>query len=239
MEESMVLSLNVTTASVIADVATLAVIGIFAMKAWKKGFVNCFISFISGFVVLILAFLLASPILKLTNGWFGLQEIITNGIVDAFSKVKGFNIDVSSASLEVLMQEKHLPGFLEKAIISAGVEGVPQGTTLAMLAGGKLGEYAMTLISFVFVYILCKIALKLLKKVMDAIIPKLPIIGKLDGLLGLLLGLLEGFLIVSAVVAVLALIPLQSVSQFFQEGIFVQWLYNKNLLHVIFGWFIN
>jgi uncharacterized membrane protein required for colicin V production len=235
----MVLSLNVTTASAIADVATLAVIGIFAMKAWKKGFVNCFLTFASGIVVLILAFTLASPILQLTEGWFGLQEAITDGIVGAFAKVKGFNVDISSASLEAIMQEKHLPGFLENAIISAGVEGVPQGTTLAMLAGGKLGEYASVLISFIAVYLLGKLAFKLLQKVLDKIIPKLPVIGKLDGWLGLLLGVLEGFLIVSAVVAVLALLPLQSVSQFFQNGLFVKWLYNKNLLHVVFGWFIN
>ena len=235
----MVLSLNVTVASIIADVVTLAVIGIFAMKLCKKGFVNCFLSFASGILVLVLAFSLAKPMLSWTNGWFGLQEIITDAIVGAFSKLKGFDIDISSAALEEIMQEKHLPGFLEKAIISVGVEGVPKGTTLAMLAGGKLGEYAAVLISFVIVYIIFKFIFRLLQKLFDSIIPQLPIIGKLDAWLGLFLGIIEGFLIVSAVVAVMALIPAQSISQFFQDGLFVRWLYNRNFLHAIFGWMIN
>ncbi len=230
--------LNVTTATLIADAAILCIIAIYAIKSWKKGFVNCFFSFISGIAALFLAFVLAAPMMKATNGWFGLQNAITDPIVGVFSKMVGFNIDVSSASLEVLMEGKTLPAFIKNAIISAGVDGVPQGTTLAMIVGGKIGEFATTLVSFAIVYVILKIGIKILQRVLGDLIPKLPVIGKLDGWLGLLLGLIEGFFLVSVVIAVFAILPFGSMAQFFEQGLIIKWLYNRNVVHAIFSWFL-
>lgn len=231
--------LNVTTAAIIADAAVLCVIAIYAIKSWKKGFVNCIVAFVSGIAALFLAIILAAPMLKATNGWFGLQETITNAIVNMFSKMAGFTIDVSSASLELLMEGKMLPAFIKNAVISVGVEGVPQGTTLAMLVGGKIGEFATTLVSFALMYLILKIGMKIIQRVLGGVIPALPVIGKVDGWLGLLLGLVEGFLLVSVVVAVFAILPFGSTAQFFEQSLLLKWLYNKNIVHVIFSWFLS
>ena len=234
----MVNALNVTTAALIADLAVLLVIQTYGIKAWRKGFVNCFFSFVSGVAALLLAFVLAAPLMNATNGWFGVQNAVTEPIVAAFSKMAGFNVDVSSVSLELLMEGKNLPAFIKNAVIAAGVEGVPQGTTLAMIVGGKIGEFATTLISFVIVLSILKIGIRLIQRVFGGIIPSLPIIGKLDGWLGLILGLLEGFFLVSLVVAVFAVLPFGATAQFFEQSLLLKWLYNKNILHVVFGWFI-
>ncbi len=231
-------TLNITTATLIADAAVLCVIAIYALKSWKKGFVNCFFSFISGVAALFLAFILAAPMMKATNGWFGLQNAITSPIVNAFSKTAGFNIDVSSASLEVLMQGKTIPSFIKNAIVSAGVEGVPQGTTLAVIVGGKIGEFATTLISFAIVFAILKIGIKIIQRLLGGIIPSLPVIGRVDGWLGLTLGLMEGFFLVSVVVAVFAILPFGSMAQFFEQSLLLKWLYNKNIVHVVFSWFL-
>lgn len=235
----MINALNVTTAALIADLAVLLVIQTYAIKAWRKGFVNCFFSFISGIAALILAFVLAAPLMRATNGWFGLQNAVTDPIVSAFAKMTGFNIDVSSVSLELLLEGKNLPTFIKNAVIAAGVDGVPQGTTLAMIVGEKIGEFATTLISFVIVFIILKIGIKLIQRIFGKLIPSLPIIGKLDGLLGFILGLLEGFFFVSLVVAAFAVLPFGATAQFFEESLLLKWLYNKNILHLVFGWFIG
>ena len=232
-------ALHITTPALIADLAVLAVIQIYAIKSWKKGFVSCFFSFVSGVAALVLAFVLAAPLMRLTNGWFGIQNAITDPIVATFAKMPGFNIDVSSASLEILMEGKTLPAFIKNAVIAAGVEGVPQGTTLAMIVGGKIGEFATTLVSFAIVFAFLKIGIRIIARIVGGIIPTLPVIGKLDGLLGLALGLVEGFLLVSLVVAVFAVLPFNATAQFFEQTLFLKWLYNKNLIHVVFSWFLR
>ena len=231
--------LNITTGTLIADGAVLAVIAIFAIKSWRKGFVNCFFSFISGFAALILAFVLAAPMLNLTGGWFGIQDAITEPIVQSFAKRAAFNIDVSSVSLELALADKTLPAFIKNAIIDAGVDGVPQGTTLAMIAGQKIGAFTATLVSFAIVFVILKIGVKIVQRLVGSILPTLPVLGKVDGFLGLALGLIEGFVLVSCVIAVFAVLPFGSTGQFFQESIFLKWLYNKNLLHTIFSWFLK
>lgn len=232
-------ALNAAFANVIVDLAVLGVIAICAIDCWKKGFIHCFFQSISGIAGLLIAMFLAAPLLGWTNGLFGLQDVISDGIIKTFSKIKVLSIDVTSAGIETLLQDTNLPGFLVKALVEAGVEGLPAGTTLAMIAGEKLGEYAATMISFAILFLICKIGLKFLQGVLSSVADSLSLVGKVDSILGLCVGLLKGFLFVSAVLAVFAILPFGSMTDFFQDCIFVRWLYNKNIIHAIFGWFLN
>ena len=66
-------SLLAAAAVYIVDAIALLAILIFAVRAAKKGFVECFFGFISTVLAIIVAFLFMNALMSATNGLFGLQ----------------------------------------------------------------------------------------------------------------------------------------------------------------------
>lgn len=220
------------------DALALAVLFTFAVTSLKKGFVRCLFGFVSGFLAVIFALLLMRSVLAWTNGLFGLQGAMAKGLTNAFSKTPGFTVDVSAVGLEMALDGK-VPAFLKGIIVdSVGNSILPVGTTVASLVGDAVAKLGATLITFFLLFILIKLLLKLLSKALSSIVQRIPIVGTLNGLLGFLIGAIEGLLVLSAVIAVLSLFPSQSMTAFFNECIFIKWLYNSNPIYTVFGWFI-
>lgn len=235
----MLSGLNASWVNFAVDAVVVIVMFTFAVSSAKKGFVECFFGFISTILAVVAAFTLMKGVLSLTDGLFGLQGVIENAVVGGLGKVVGFDIDVSAAGIEAALQDKNLPTFLINAVVdSVGNQEVPVGTTLAMIVGGTIAEFAATLVAWLAVFIIAKLLLKLVRNVLNSIVESLPIVGSLNHLLGFAVGGIKGLLIVCGVVAVLALIPAEGLTAFFNETVIVRWLYHSNPLHVILGWII-
>ena len=212
---------------------------IFAIVCAKRGFVNCFFSFVSTIAALLLAFALAKPVVSLTNGLFGLEALFGEKFTVAFSKLSGFNIDISGSGVESALADKNLPAILANLAVSKFGNGtLAAGTTLGMVVGQTTAGLAVTVISFITLFILIKLALLLLRNVFNAIVDNLPLFNVLDGFLGALVGLLEGVAIVCLILSVLAVIPSQSMVEFFNETIVLDVLYNHNPLITVIGWLL-
>ncbi len=235
----MLLGLNASWIHYAIDGVVILVALIFAVKSAKKGFVDCFFGFVSTILAVVVAFTFMKGLLAWTDGLFGLQGAIENGLIGAFGKVKGFDVDVSAAGMEAALEDKNLPSFLINAIVdNVANKDVPSGTTLAMIVGGTLGEFAATLVAWLVVFLIAKFLLKLVRKFLNSLIQSLPIVGGINRLLGFIVGAIKGLLIVCVVVAVIALIPSAGLTAFFSETVVAGWLYNSNPLHVILGWII-
>ena len=220
-----------------ADGVALVVLVCFAAVSAKKGFVRCFFGFISTIVAIIVAFLFMKTLVSATNGLFGLEELIQNGCIDAFGKINGFDIDISTAGVEAALQDKNLPQFLINVILeNVTVADVPAGTTLAMVVGGTIGTLATNFVAWLVLFLAAKLIMKLIEHIFASIVENIPVIGALNSLLGFAVGALEGLLIVSGVIAVLAFIPIEGITNFFNECAFVGWLYNHNPINTILGW---
>lgn len=221
------------------DIVALVVIFACALGGAKKGFVRCFFGFISTVAAIVLAFLLMKKMLDWTNGLFGLQAIMQRGCANAFSKIKGFDIDVSADGVSGAVSGK-LPAFLADLIIDAiGNNNYPEGTTLAKVAGDTVGRLGATVLSWIFVFLLVKLLFVLLRSILSAIIEKLPIVGRVNVILGGVVGFCKGLFFVCAVVAILALIPSSGITAFFNECLLTKALYNHNPLHLVLGWFFH
>ncbi len=233
------LGLNVVWTNYALDIVVIFVIAAFAITSAKRGFINCIFGLISTVAAIAAAFILMKPVLEWTGGLFGLQEIIENACVDGLAKIKGFDIDVSAAGIEEALTGKNMPAFLINLIVeSVGNEEVAKGTTLAMIAGGTLGELATTLIVWLLLFLITKLLLKLVQGIISSIVENLPIISSLNRLLGLAVGTLQGLLIVCAVVAVLGVIPTEGITVFINDCALTGWLYNHNPIHTILSWII-
>ena len=233
-------SLLAAAAIYVVDAVALLVILVFAAKASRKGFVDCLFGLISTVGAFVITLLFTKSFLSLTGGLFGLQGVFAGSFEKTFSEVVGFNIDVSAQGIENALADKNLPAFLLDMIME-NFQGsdIPYGTTLAMLVGGELGKLAATLLAGVALFFIAKLVLRVLKNVISGLVQSIPIVGTVDSALGFVVGILHGVLIVSLAIAVLALIPSESVSAFFSEGILVNFLFHNNPIHVVLGWIVG
>ena len=233
-------SLLASSAVYIIDALVVIVVLIFAVKGAKKGFVDCLFGIISTLGAIVIALLFTKAFLGLTGGLFGLQGVIEGACVDTLAGVKGFDFDISAQGIENALADKNLPAFLIDSIMENFKDSqIPYGTTLAMVVGGEIGELASTLVAGVVLFFLAKLLLRLLKNVISGLVQSLPIVGTLDSALGLVVGILQGVLVVSVAIAVLALIPSEGVTAFFNEGAIVKLLFHNNPVHLILGLLIG
>lgn len=232
--------LQFTWANFAIDAIVVFVIVAFAITSAKRGFISCCFGLLSTVVAVVVAFVLMKPVLSWTSGLFGLQPWIENACIGGFGKIAGFDIDVSSAGIQEALAGKNLPSFLIDVIVeSVGNEEVAKGTTLAMIAGTKVGELATTLVAWLALFLVTKLLLKLVQSIINSIVENVPIIDSLNHLLGFGVGALQGFLIVCAVIAVLGVIPAEGVTLFLSDCVVVGNLYNHNPLPIILGWIIH
>ena len=221
------------------DIVAIVIIAVFALMSAKHGFVRCVFGMVSTLVAVIVAFALMKSFVRWTGGVFGLQTVIENGCVKSLSKIVGFDTYISVAGIEQTLAGK-LPKFLVTAVAeNVGKEGVPVGTTVAMSVGATIANFAVTLIAWILLFLLVKIILHFLERALSSVIDGIPVAGAVNIVLGMLLGVLQGLLLVSAVVAIFALIPTEGVVNFFNQTAFVRIFYHHNPIHVIFGWLIN
>lgn len=221
------------------DGIALVVLVVASVKAAKRGFVDCLFGFLSTIVALILAFTLTKSVIEWTNGLFGLRETIENAAANALSGVNGFDIDISKTGIETALADKNLPQFMIDLVMK-NFDGstVSEGTTLAIAVGGVIGSLAITLIAWILLFILAKLVIRLLRRLLTTVIEGIPLVGTLNHFLGFVVGILEGLLIISGIVAIVALIPAESVTAFFNECVVVKALFNYNPINVILGWIL-
>ncbi|MBR2645950.1 MAG: CvpA family protein [Clostridia bacterium] len=223
----------------LVDILVLIVLVGFSMVCAKRGFIECFFDFVSTIAAILVALLLAKVFLSVTNGLFGLQDLISSGFEKAFLKIKGFNIDISAGGLEAELAQKNLPKFLVDLIVDTfGDKDLAVGTTLAAVVGGTLGSLALTFITWILLYFGTRFLLTLVKKILNALANKITLISRVNTVLGAMVGLVQALFYVYAALAILALFPSEGITAYFNDGLFVKWLYNRNLLNIILGWLI-
>ena len=130
------------------DAIVAVVVLVLAIVSARRGFVECFFGFISTILAILLAFLFMKTFVRLTGGVFGLQGVIEKGCVNALSKIKGFDVDISSQGIEQTLSGK-LPKFLINIVLENVSNGdVPTGTTVAMRVASTLSGFAINLIAW-------------------------------------------------------------------------------------------
>ncbi len=221
----------------IVDLILVAVLVGFALVCAKKGFIECFFSFVSVIAALLAAILLSKIFISILDNWFNITGLFTNMFQSALLKIEGFDIDISVGGLTAALADKNLPKFLIDLVVdNFGNENIAAGTTLALLVGETLSKLVVSAIAFVVLFIGAKFLMKFLKKILKFMASKIKILGAVDQLLGAAVGLIEGLLVVSAVLGILAVVPSEVITSYVSNSIVAGWLYNYNILNVILGW---
>ena len=222
-----------TIMAYIVDIIVVGVLLFFVLSGAKKGFITCLFGFISTIAAGFLAFSFATLTAELTGGLFGLEEMMSVSLTEAFSNLNGFNVipDPNMTLMEQLQS-----GDMSQAIanmIAQNFEGqIPEGYTLGMMAGETVAEFATILLAGVALFLVLRIVFTLLKGFFNFIMK----IGFLDGLnklLGALVGFIEGILLVSVAVSVMSLFP--NMMDFLSSSLILTAIYNSNPLLWLIG----
>lgn len=224
----------------VADIVCALILIISAFIGAKKGFVKCFFGFVSTLVALLLAFLLASTVTGWLSSVFGADGSLTGKLEDVFLKWKGFDADISAQGIEAALESVNLPGFIKDAIADkiGEISNVAPGTTLAAVAAPVASRFIGLLICGIVIFIVAKILLFLLEKILTKIVNSWSVASALNGVLGFAVGFLKAAIFVCAILAVLSLIPSEGLVTFFDQTLFLKYLYNDNPLTKLLSTFI-
>ncbi len=223
-------------AGYIVDGVILLGMLIFLLICRKRGFVKMLFHFASGILALIAAISLAKVVSSATGGLFGLQGRLEDKFVGVFSKMSGFDTDISGQDVGALISEGSVSTIIATLIAKkyVGVE-LAAGTTLGYLAGSTVSELLCTLITGIVLFFVLKIFFKLMAKIFTLIIKKIKILDKVNKILGVIFGFIEAVVVISIVMSVLTLIPSTAMYNFFNSSLILRLLYNHNPIVWLLG----
>ena len=207
----------------------------FTFISARKGFIECFFGFVSGIVAVTVAFLFAKTLVSVTNGAFGLQGLLEDKLSVAFSKISGFNEDVSGLGAQEALQGGKLPAVLAKIVLSSFGSGeFPAGSTLGGILGVSVAKLAVTLICGTLLFFGVKLLFFFLKKTLSKIVSHIKMLDSLNATLGAAVGLIESVIIVCFILSIMTLVPSQAVTNYLDNSLFVGVLFEHNpLVHIL------
>lgn len=163
--------------ALIVDLLLIAVLAVCVFFGWKRGFIKA----VSGFVTYILSFILANIFWKFIAGFVGalpfLKDMVTEGVEGpVFEEGAGF-----TQKLQTMFS------FMASDVIQNG----NTETTTAVM-NNYLAETLTMIISFVLIFVVAMLLLKLVFRFLNSIIKKIPLVKQINGILGAVVGFLNG-----------------------------------------------
>ena len=224
----------------IADVVVAIYVIVMIIVCAKKGFITCLLGTVSTLVALIVALSFASSVLEGTGGLFGLQDWFYKTFTDSFAKIEGFDADVSTQGVEAALKEHNVSAILAGLVLKvAGKQDtIAPNTTLAMLLGEATSGLAGTIVAALALFILIKLGVRILRGALNAVVNKLVIIKGLNVFLGAVVGALQALILVCAILAILTVFPVVSVSAYLEKSLYLGLLYENNPLVNLLGLFL-
>jgi uncharacterized membrane protein required for colicin V production len=226
----------------IADLVFLIFVIIFMLVYARKGFINVFFSFISSVIAVIVAVLFAARLQTVSGGLFGFEGACGGWIGNGLSKITPFDMDISAEGIEAQISALALPAFIKEAVLAEIVAIAPEvasGTLLGQYVGVVLSQYLVLFICGAALFFGVKLVMLILRKAFTALAERIGFFRKINRLGGLLVGFVTSVIIVCALLAVVALIPNETLHAFFEETIILRELYHNNPVHLLLASFVQ
>ena len=226
----------------IADAVFLLLVIVLAFINARKGFIHCFFSFVSTVVAIILVCIFAGQIQEWTGGLFGLEDLLKNGIGNALCKISPFDMDISPTGIETQLSAIALPDFIKEAVIKEVQTLAPEvaeGTLLGMYVGSSIAELLVLLVCSIALFFAVKLVMLILRGIFTKIVESVGFFRKINRIGGMFVGIFEAFAIVCVLLAVLSLIPNESLVAFFNETLILKGLYHQNPINTLLAGFLT
>lgn len=230
------------TAFLLVDILVIVWLVGGMINGGKRGFVDCFFRLISTIAALVLAILLATWVLDLTNGMFGLQDKLSHTFSGSFDSIEGFNEEVYDVErLQMAIDRLKLPKALGNLVIKyfnknyTLMELELNPPIAAEVFGGTIAELLCLVIAGIVLFIVAKILLALLRKALTALVEKITLANVLNVILGVVMGAIQTLLSIYVILSILSALPIASVNTFISNCTVLGYLASHNLVLMLIG----
>ncbi len=213
--------------AIVIDIVILAILGLSIGIAYKQGLVNVIFKMITFFLALIIAFALYLPVTNFVVSNTQIDDNIKGFIVDNFKGKEDEGQQVKSEDINTSqVVQKYIKSYTDD-VKNNGIEKVAE----------ELSVIVIKVVAFVGIFAVARMALYFVKLFAN-LIAKLPLIKEFNKAGGLIYGVVRGFIIVWAILAVIAIaIPInpniQGLGDEIQKTYITKILYDYNVLLMI------
>ena len=226
----------------IADIACLLIIAIFAISNLTKGFFKQVLKVACGIIALFLAYFFCDKLLSFVDEKLDLTAKLATKILGVFGENEALAQQVSAENVATAITAMGLPQFVADFAVSA-ISDVIMGmyANIGEYLSNVLSHYILLALSYIAIYLVAKIVLLIVRKIIENIV-KLPVIRSIDKLLGLLFGLVKAVILLYVVIFLIdvlpfnGLIPVRTALSNSMIGAFLQ---EHNLFANLIGWIIT
>ena len=212
---NMLLSVS-SVAGIVLDVVIIALVAIFGLIGFKKGFFKSVISMISTLVVILISIFCASPLARIVNKLYDFTGLIARGLCKTIASMGAFYSQPIPEGMSGADVVSNIPqstnGFLKKLMsyaLNPLSAGDIQSATVADIVSGAFASIIMLIICGIVLFIFIKIILAIATRLFENI-TRNRVFGATNKLLGLVFGAVKGFIIVlvfSIILTLLTVIP--------------------------------
>lgn len=226
------------------DLSVIIVVSIFGIVGYKRGFIKSVLTFATSIIALVLSFIvypMMTMLLRITPVYTWIYQAISKKVEDI-----SFGGGLQSQGDAITKNITWMPNIL--------VEQVKNNNNTAMydlLGATNIREYIslyvtqmlIGMLALFLTWVVLKIILTTVIKLLSGIIEHLPIISTFNKQGGLCLGIIKGILmlsIVGLIIPILIEIPsIQSIYLEIQSSYLSKWLYENNLIIMVYNYLFH
>ena len=226
------------------DLSVIMVVSIFGIIGYRRGFIKSILTFGTSIIALVLSFIvypMMTMLLRITPVYTWIYQTISKKVEDI-----SFGGGLQSQGDAITKNITWMPDIL--------VEQVKNNNNTAMydlLGATNIKEYIslyvtqklMGMLALFLTWVVLKIILTTVIKLLSGIIEHLPIISTFNKQGGLCLGIIKGILmlsIVGLIIPILIEIPsIQSIYLEIQSSYLSKWLYENNLIIMVYNYLFH
>jgi uncharacterized membrane protein required for colicin V production len=236
----------------IIDVLIVALVVLFLVIGWRKGFLGKVIDMASSIFGLVASVLLAKPFSGVLRNWFGeaLQGSINDYLYTRLDEIGLATADLTQNNLREALEGFSLPNFMVDWVIES-VDYNQIAVSIVDSISPLILSLALLVLAFITLFFGSMIIFWLLKLLAKGI-TSIPVIKQIDKILGVLFGFLKVAFLVYILLFVLALvINIPAINNLIYEFLAVdmqldsekfrlsKYLYDNNLLKNVINVFVK
>lgn len=224
------------------DLCIIIFISVFAIRGYKRGFIKSALTLGSSIIALLLSFIvypLMETLLRLTPIYTWIYQAVNNRIENIT-----FSGGLQSQGDTITESITWMPSIL--------VEQIKKNNNTAMydlLGANNIKEYInlyitqmlVGLLALFFTWLVLKVVLAIIIKLISGIVEHTPIISGLNRQGGLCIGILKAGIVLSIIGLIMPIIievpVIQNVYSAIQMSYIAKWLYENNLIIIMYNYF--
>lgn len=209
----------------IIDIIILAVLAISVLNGLHRGFISGVLSVAALIGSAALAFMVSGDLAAWLQGNSTLVDTLAY-YTDAGSRISDLNLSllqvsqVTESSLAQILQDANLPAAFESAFLT-GIGSASGTQTIAQLMSQTIVSVAISILSYLICFLLSFVVLTFVIHLLIYVF-ELPVLRHLDAFVGGVFGLLRGVMLVfiffMLVPIVLAVVPLDMLSELIEQS---------------------